>query len=67
MGPAKSTTLFTPDRSKNGPPTVQRPGDVLMRVGDQNLGDQPKPTAGKKEARNVDVPLERRIVVTGPL
>ena len=36
---AKSATLFTPDRSEEWSPTVQRAGDVLMRVGDQSLGD----------------------------
>ena len=38
---AKSTTLFTSDRSRIGPLTVQRAGDVLMRVGDHNQGNLP--------------------------
>ena len=33
LGSAKSTTLFTPNHGRNGSPTLQRAGDVVMRVG----------------------------------
>jgi hypothetical protein len=38
---AKLTTLFSSDHGRIGPPTVQRAGDVLMRVGDYNQGNLP--------------------------
>lgn len=34
LGSAKSATLFTPDRNWKRFSTVQRAGDVLMRVGE---------------------------------
>ena len=63
QGSAKSITLFTPDRNWVGPLVVQRAGDVLMRAGEQGV----LPPRLLCKGRDVGVPFERRIVVTGQL
>ena len=40
--PPSQLLFLLPTAVRNGPPTVQRAGDVLMRVGNQSLGDLTK-------------------------